>query len=118
MDGHAVPVVSYARISADTARDKHGVADQHKVNRDTAARLARRGEAYSASSDVTWHASPFGRLCCQRTRVAFVSRPSHWVDWIVGRVNTAWGTSGGPYPPCRPCGRLLRSPGHVAADRV
>jgi hypothetical protein len=39
MDDRAVPVVSYARISADTARDEHGVADQHKVNRDTAARL-------------------------------------------------------------------------------
>ena len=39
MDGQAVPVVSYARISADTVRDEHGVADQHKVNRETAARL-------------------------------------------------------------------------------
>ncbi|MEV7589095.1 recombinase family protein [Streptomyces sp. NPDC089922] len=34
-----IPVVSYARISADTARDGHGVEDQHKVNRETAARL-------------------------------------------------------------------------------
>ncbi len=33
-----VPVVSYARISADTKRDGHGVKDQHKVNRETAAR--------------------------------------------------------------------------------
>ncbi|GAA1520277.1 recombinase family protein [Sphaerisporangium rubeum] len=33
-----VPVVSYARISADTKRDEHGVQDQHKVNRQTAAR--------------------------------------------------------------------------------
>jgi DNA invertase Pin-like site-specific DNA recombinase len=39
MEDQAVPVVSYARISADTARDEHGVTDQHKVNRDTAARL-------------------------------------------------------------------------------
>jgi DNA invertase Pin-like site-specific DNA recombinase len=39
MDGQAILVVSYARISADTARDEHGVADQHKVNRETAARL-------------------------------------------------------------------------------
>lgn len=39
MEDQAVPVVSYARISADTARDEHGVADQHKVNRETAARL-------------------------------------------------------------------------------
>ncbi|WP_405147660.1 recombinase family protein [Sphaerisporangium sp. NBC_01403] len=34
----SVPVVSYARISADTKRDGHGVKDQHKVNRETAAR--------------------------------------------------------------------------------
>ncbi|MFD5148416.1 recombinase family protein [Streptomyces sp. NPDC058401] len=34
-----LPVVSYARISADTARDGHGVEDQHKVNGETAARL-------------------------------------------------------------------------------
>ncbi|GAA3407753.1 hypothetical protein [Streptosporangium vulgare] len=33
-----VPVVSYARISADLRRDEHGVQDQHKVNRQTAAR--------------------------------------------------------------------------------
>jgi DNA invertase Pin-like site-specific DNA recombinase len=39
MDNQTVPVVSYARISADTARDEHGVADQHKVNRETAVRL-------------------------------------------------------------------------------
>lgn len=32
-----LPVVSYARISADTRRDEHGVQDQHKVNRATAA---------------------------------------------------------------------------------
>jgi len=34
----SIPVVSYARISADTKRDEHGVRDQHKVNRETAAR--------------------------------------------------------------------------------
>lgn len=32
-------VISYARISFDRARDEHGVADQHKVNRATADRL-------------------------------------------------------------------------------
>jgi DNA invertase Pin-like site-specific DNA recombinase len=35
----SVPVVSYARISADTRRDEHGVQDQHEINRATAARL-------------------------------------------------------------------------------
>ncbi|WP_034385982.1 recombinase family protein [Herbidospora cretacea] len=34
-----IPVVSYARISADIRRDEHGVQDQHKLNRETAARL-------------------------------------------------------------------------------
>ncbi|MBT2510280.1 recombinase family protein [Streptomyces sp. ISL-98] len=34
-----IPVVSYARISADTARDGHGVEDQHKLNAETAVRL-------------------------------------------------------------------------------
>jgi DNA invertase Pin-like site-specific DNA recombinase len=33
-----MPVVSYARISADTRRDEHGVQDQHKLNRRTAQR--------------------------------------------------------------------------------
>ena len=32
-------VVSYERISADKARDRHGVADQRKVNAETAKRL-------------------------------------------------------------------------------
>lgn len=36
-DTPAIPVVSYARISADTRRDEHGVQDQHRVNRATAA---------------------------------------------------------------------------------
>lgn len=36
---HVIPVVSYARISYDKAGDAHGVADQHKVNRETSARL-------------------------------------------------------------------------------
>lgn len=36
--GPAVPVVSYARISADIRRDEHGVQDQHRLNRETAAR--------------------------------------------------------------------------------
>ncbi|MDN3360183.1 recombinase family protein [Actinomadura sp. DC4] len=34
-----VPVVSYGRISADQRKDAHGVQDQHRVNRETAARL-------------------------------------------------------------------------------
>lgn len=34
-----IPVVSYARISADTTGDGRGVEDQHKVNGETAARL-------------------------------------------------------------------------------
>ncbi|MGW3404010.1 recombinase family protein [Streptomyces zhihengii] len=34
-----IPVVSYARIFVDTARDGHGVEDQHKVNAETAVRL-------------------------------------------------------------------------------
>ena len=33
-----LPVVSYARISADIRRDEHGVQDQHKLNRATAER--------------------------------------------------------------------------------
>ncbi|MEU8272898.1 recombinase family protein [Microbispora bryophytorum] len=33
-----IPVVSYARISADVRGDEHGVQDQHRVNRETAAR--------------------------------------------------------------------------------
>ena len=37
-----VPVVSYARISADLKRDEHGVQDQHKVNTETAARYGWR----------------------------------------------------------------------------
>jgi len=35
----SVPVVSYARISADTRRDEHGVQDQHEINKATALRL-------------------------------------------------------------------------------
>ena len=34
----ATPVVSYARISADTRRDEHGVQDQHALNRRNAER--------------------------------------------------------------------------------
>jgi DNA invertase Pin-like site-specific DNA recombinase len=36
--GAATPVVSYARISADTRRDEHGVQDQHALNHATAER--------------------------------------------------------------------------------
>src|ERR1035441_1494863 len=35
----ALPVVSYARISADTRRDEHGVQDQHELNRSNADRF-------------------------------------------------------------------------------
>ncbi|WP_214416700.1 recombinase family protein [Sphaerisporangium fuscum] len=34
----SIPVVSYARISADRKKDEHGVRDQHKINRKTAAK--------------------------------------------------------------------------------
>ncbi|MEV6527945.1 recombinase family protein [Longispora sp. NPDC051575] len=37
-----VPVISYARISDDGEDDRHGVNDQHKVNRATAKRLGLR----------------------------------------------------------------------------
>lgn len=37
MPAGPLPVVSYARISLDDDRDEHGVNDQHKVNRKTAA---------------------------------------------------------------------------------
>ncbi len=36
--GPVIPVVSYARISADTRRDEHGVQAQHRINHETAAR--------------------------------------------------------------------------------
>jgi hypothetical protein len=35
------PVVSCARISADTRRDEHGVQDQHALNKATAERYGR-----------------------------------------------------------------------------
>jgi DNA invertase Pin-like site-specific DNA recombinase len=35
----SLPVVSYARISADTRRDEHGVQDQHELNRSNADRF-------------------------------------------------------------------------------
>lgn len=38
-DKPLVPVVAYARISADLARDQHGVEDQHTVNNETASAL-------------------------------------------------------------------------------
>jgi DNA invertase Pin-like site-specific DNA recombinase len=37
-DSELLPVVSYARISADQKKDEHGVVDQHKINHRTAAR--------------------------------------------------------------------------------
>jgi len=36
---HQIPVVSYARISADIERDQHGVQAQHAINRATAERF-------------------------------------------------------------------------------
>lgn len=36
-DAQPVPVVAYARISADLAKDGHGVEDQHRVNGESAA---------------------------------------------------------------------------------
>lgn len=53
MDEQAVPVVSYARISADTARDEHGVADQHKVNQET---VQARHRAAAVACLATDHA--------------------------------------------------------------
>src|SRR3954452_20316203 len=38
-EGDLIPVVSYARISADISRDEHGVLHQHSTNRKTAARI-------------------------------------------------------------------------------
>ena len=58
MDDQAVPVVSYARISADTTKDEHGVTDQYKVNRETAARLGWVVVYEIADND--WSASKLG----------------------------------------------------------
>ncbi|MFI1950692.1 recombinase family protein [Streptomyces xinghaiensis] len=48
MDGQLIPVISYARISADTERDEHGVADQHKINARTA-----QAQGWSVAAEIT-----------------------------------------------------------------
>ncbi len=77
MDGQAVPVVSYARISVDTVRGEHAVVDQHKVNRETAARrgvlswwpmIAWPGAPGTTSG--SWMRSPIKRAASTPTRVA------------------------------------------------
>ncbi|CAM5314508.1 MULTISPECIES: recombinase family protein [Streptomyces] len=50
---HLVPVVAYARISADLARDAHGVEDQHKVNDETAAAVGCRIVHYYTDNDLS-----------------------------------------------------------------
>ncbi|MFJ2232536.1 recombinase family protein [Streptomyces sp. NPDC087859] len=50
---HLVPVVAYARISADLARDAHGVDDQHKVNDGTAAAVGCRIVHYYTDNDLS-----------------------------------------------------------------
>ncbi|MER5449048.1 recombinase family protein [Streptomyces sp. NPDC002764] len=50
---HLVPVVAYARISADLARDAHGVDDQHKVNDETAAAVGCRIVHYYTDNDLS-----------------------------------------------------------------
>ncbi|MGW6025568.1 recombinase family protein [Streptomyces sp. NPDC055099] len=48
-----VPVVAYARISADLERDGHGVEDQHNVNDETAAALGLRIVHYYTDNDLS-----------------------------------------------------------------
>lgn len=52
-DDRLVPVVAYARISADLARDGHGVEDQHKVNDEGAARLGLKIVHYYTDNDLS-----------------------------------------------------------------
>src|SRR4051812_26487143 len=51
--GGTTNVVSYERISADKAKDRHGVADQRKVNAETAARLGWTIVRRFRDNDVT-----------------------------------------------------------------
>ena len=51
--GGTTNVVSYERISADKAKDRHGVADQRKVNAETAARLGWTIVRQFRDNDVT-----------------------------------------------------------------
>lgn len=48
-----VPVVAYARISADLARDAHGVSDQHRVNDETATMLGLKIVHYYTDNDLS-----------------------------------------------------------------
>ncbi|MDQ0941147.1 recombinase family protein [Streptomyces sp. V1I1] len=52
-DDQLVPVVAYARISADLARDAHGVEDQHLVNDETAATLGLKIMHYYTDNDLS-----------------------------------------------------------------
>jgi DNA invertase Pin-like site-specific DNA recombinase len=52
-DDQLVPVVAYARISADLARDGHGVEDQHKMNDENAARLGLKIVHYYTDNDLS-----------------------------------------------------------------
>ncbi|MEV5136828.1 recombinase family protein [Streptomyces syringium] len=49
----ATPVVAYARISADLAKDGHGVEDQHRVNDETAAMLGVKIVHYYTDNDLS-----------------------------------------------------------------
>ncbi|WP_367138161.1 MULTISPECIES: recombinase family protein [Streptomyces] len=48
-----IPVVAYARISADTAKDGHGVEDQHRVNNKTVAGLNWEIIHYFTDNDLS-----------------------------------------------------------------
>jgi DNA invertase Pin-like site-specific DNA recombinase len=56
-----VPVLSYARISTDAARDRHGVTDQHGVNRRTAA-----GLGWTVVAEITDNDRPASRVDDER----------------------------------------------------
>ncbi|MFB6929029.1 recombinase family protein [Streptomyces noursei] len=45
--------MAYARISADLARDGHGVEDQHKVNDETAARVGAKIVHFYTDNDLS-----------------------------------------------------------------
>ncbi|MEU7223069.1 recombinase family protein [Streptomyces chrestomyceticus] len=52
-DDQRVPVVAYARISADLTRDGHGVEDQHKVNDEAATRVGAKIVHYYTDNDLS-----------------------------------------------------------------
>jgi hypothetical protein len=78
MDDQAVPVVSYARISADTARDEHGVADQHK----STARRQRDWAGRSCTRSPT--------TTGQRASSASFGKASSSSCGFCGRVTSEW----------------------------